>query len=323
MSKTSGKNSAMIKIPRRAEDRRRISQNKDSLVQCVFAVYFADLIRINGCVSRFNPKLVRRISDKWQCRGRSDQKKNSNSAGRGISDATETAPAKGISVHRVVPSLIFLPALPWHDGFHYVTSRVPAYKEVKDVWKCVRYCVLSSLGIPCDSHARFPLRAATPVIDCSRESIRRAATLARVPIRTWWRRRSSKSDRWNLWINLRREFREISDEARWITHNRRYQKRNGIFYRHWWTLDIEHLDNKMPRLCHRIINCEILFLQFAFSSSSSFAFYLADNLFVQRTASENRIREPCLFSFISWRGSYCCNAICLRRRTQRYRSFFF
>lgn len=52
----------------------------------------------------------------------------------------------------------FLPALPWLDEFHYVTSRVLAYKEVKDVWKCVRYCILSSLGIPPDSHLRFPPR---------------------------------------------------------------------------------------------------------------------------------------------------------------------
>lgn len=46
----------------------------------------------------------------------------------------------GLSSHFLAVS--FLSALPWLDGFHYVTSRVPAYKEVKDVWKCVRYCIL-------------------------------------------------------------------------------------------------------------------------------------------------------------------------------------
>jgi len=55
ISKTSGKSSAMIKIPRKTEDPRRISQNKNSLLRSLFAVYFADFIRINGRVSRVNP----------------------------------------------------------------------------------------------------------------------------------------------------------------------------------------------------------------------------------------------------------------------------
>lgn len=68
----------------------------------------------------------------------------------------------------------FLPALPWLDEFHYVTSRVPAYKEVKDVWKYVRYCIL----LPRNStqfSSELSASPATPVIDYF-ESMLRAST---------------------------------------------------------------------------------------------------------------------------------------------------
>lgn len=106
------------------------------------------------------------------------QRTISNSAGQ--SDAAETLTKDFLIYTAVFPSrflaVSFLPALPWLDEFHYVTSRVPAYKEVKDVWKCVRYCILSSLGIPRDSHLRFPPRL-RHLLSITTESIHRVTTL--------------------------------------------------------------------------------------------------------------------------------------------------
>lgn len=91
--------------------------------------------------------LVKRISNKRQCRFLK---------GRFLIPRDNLMRQKHwqrILVHSGLPSrflaVSFLPALPWLDEFHYVTSRVLAYKEVKDVWKCVRYCIFS---LPSEFH---------------------------------------------------------------------------------------------------------------------------------------------------------------------------
>lgn len=125
------------------------------------------------------------------------QRTISNSAGQSDAAETLTKDSGGGLPSRFL-AVSFLPALPWLDEFHYVTSRVPAYKEVKDVWKCVRYCILSSLGIPCDSHLRFPPRFCDTCYRLLRIAVL-SHDISGIPVCIRWRFLKSSKHRKNIY----------------------------------------------------------------------------------------------------------------------------